>query len=457
MRILVALITALLLPQMSLAADIRLSEDSEYGCLVTLTGRIEPGDSDALLAAMQRASTESRYADTIWYTDYGDGSPPEIDFKTPLNLCLDSPGGALTEAVALTQVLHGRLGTMIRPGARCESACALVFMAGSYDTGSDIGVLPSRHMHVDGKLGFHEPSLTVPQGNYDAATVEKAYAVSVQATALIFRNLVKFRFSPSLAAKMHETPAREMFYISTVREAARWGISIVGVDAPKSYSKAVIQSACANLYLSALDHITSSPDEWPSRGGDPYAPVDRPDRDSFALQGFGMEATGFCRGRLIDANDEYNEARIYWGPARAVQASVWAGASFPDAEPPVFFGLMQQYMAYPGEIFLSALPRNGRTTTFERSGTCFVYNAQGTLTDREGCSQSRTVEGDARLVAVHTWPSGARTTVETDGFTMRINGNAADRWYWPDPRPQGAQSTCPRNTSSGNVFCFHPD
>ncbi|ASP21601.1 hypothetical protein ANTHELSMS3_02948 [Antarctobacter heliothermus] len=442
-------------PQAAQAADIRLADDPEYGCLVTLDGVIAPGDTDAMLAVMKRASTESRYADTIWYSDEDGDQGPYIDLKTPLNLCLDSPGGALQEAVALTQAVHGRLGTMIRPGARCESACALVFMAGSYDTGSDIGTVTSRHLHVDGRLGFHAPSLTVPDGNYSAETVAKAYQVSVEATALIFRNLVAFRFPPSLAAKMHQTPPQDMFHISTVQEAARWGISVIGIDPPSQVSDPVIKTACANLYRATMDLQTSNPDVW-HLSGDPNNRVNR-DTDTFSYQGFGMEAVGTCQGRFINRSDEYNIARNFWGPARAVQASVWGEGSFPDAEPPLFFSLMQNYMAYPPEIPLIALPRNGQTFTIDRPGTCFVYNRDDALTDQEPCTQSRSVLADGTLQAVHHWPSGARTVVETAGLVDRINGAATGSWYWPDPRPKGAEDRCPRSESSGNTFCFHPD
>lgn len=450
-----AALTALWTPVTAQAADIRFADDPEYGCLVTLDGPIAPGDTQALLAVMQRASTESRYADTIWFTDYGDGSPPDIDFKTPLNLCLNSPGGALAEAIELTQTVHGRLGTMIRPGARCESACALVFMAGSYDTGSDIGIQPSRHLHVEGRLGFHAPSLTVPEGSYDAGTVARAYQVSVAATALIFRNLVRFRFPPSLAAKMHETPPEDMFYISTVREAARWGISVIGIDPPTRYSDAVIKTACANFYRSASDRQTSSPDDWFS-GGDPFEPVQRSGGE-FSFVGFGMEALGHCNGQFSDPQDAYSFARQIWGPARVVQASVWANGSFPDAEPPIFLGLMQHFMAYPGTLPLTALPRNGQSTPLYSQGTCFIYNDDSELTDRDPCTQTLTVAADGTLVAEHLWPSGARTVLETAGLETSINGQRALEWYWPDPRPAGASDVCPRNEASGNTFCFHPN
>ncbi|MBV7393678.1 hypothetical protein [Mameliella sediminis] len=446
---------ALVLPAASHAAQLALVDDAEFGCLITLDGEIADGDTERLLELIRRASTESRFADTIWYTDYPD-APPDIDFKTPLNLCLNSPGGSLAAAVSLTEAVHGRLGTMIRPGARCESACALVFMAGAYNTASDIGIIPSRHLHVDGRLGFHAPSLTVPQGNYDAETVARAYQISVAATSLIFRNLVKFRFAPSLAAKMHDTPPQEMFYITTVREAARWGISVLGIDAPSPLSDAAIRTACANLYLSTTDRLSSNPDDWYS-GGDTGVPVTRRNDGTFSFGGFGMEALGFCEGRFIDPADEFSFARQVWGPARAVQETVWAGGAFPEAEPPLFYAFMQHFMAYPPEMPLAALPRSGQTRTLTRQGTCFIYNSDDVLTDRDPCTQEATVGRDAALTAVHIWPSGARTVVQTAGLETTINGKPAFNWYWPDPRPDGAANDCPRSEASRNIFCFHPD
>jgi hypothetical protein len=66
------------------------------------------------------------------------------------------------------------------------------------------------------------------------------------------------------------------------------------------------------------------------------------------------------------------------------------------------------------------------------------------------------VTADGALVAVHLWPSGARTVVETSGAGRRINSQRAYDWLWPDPRPEGADSICPRSDTSSNTFCFHP-
>ncbi len=439
----------------ALAATVAMADDPEHGCIVTLSGPIADGDTKALLSAIETASTGSRYADTIWYTDYGDGSPPDIDFKTPLTLCLDSPGGSLAEAVRLTEAVHGRLGTMIRPGARCESACALVFMAGGYDSASDAGIVTSRHLHVDGRLGFHAPSLSVPEGQYDATTVARAYQVSVGATETIFRNLVRYRFPPSLAARMHATPPSDMFYVSTVREAARWGISVIGVDAPEAWTDAAIRTACHNLYRATQDVVTSDPDQW-SRGSASGAPVRRGD-NTFSYEGFGMEAAGTCEGYLSPAEEEYSSARQFWGPARAILASIHAAASFPDAQPPLFFSFLQSFMAYPGDMPLTSLPRGGVATPVTDPGTCHVYTADDSLRDREPCTRTRQIKGDATLVTLFDWPSGARTVLETAGMTRRINGQPARGWYWPEPRPATASDTdCARNEVSGNVFCFNP-
>lgn len=454
-RLLLALTALPFLAAPLFAADIQLADDPEHGCLVTLDGAIADGDTARLTDVLRAAATQSRHAENIFLNDYGDGSPVEVAIMTPLNICLNSPGGSLAEAVRLTEAVFGSLGTMIRPGARCESACALVFMAGSFDTQTDIGVVVSRHMHVEGRLGFHAPSLTVPEGSYDATTVARAYQVSVAATETIFRNLVRYSFPPSLAARMHATPPSKMFYVSTVQEAARWNISVVGVDAPTAFTDAVVRTACANLYMATMDKVTSDPDRWPApgHGGDSV----RRDGLGFAYMNFGSEGVGTCEGFMFPQDAEFSVAREFWGSARIVQASAWASGSMRNALPPLNFGIMQNFMAYPQEMPLLALPRNGRALRQSVTGTCFVYGPDDALLDREPCTRERFVEADATLVAFHDWPSGARTVVERVGLEQRVNGQTAGSGYWPDPRPEGANEVnCARNAASRNTFCFHP-
>lgn len=436
-------------------AEITLAEDPAYGCIAELRGRIDPGDTGRLKAVIEQAAALPRYSNLIYVDkDFPDGTP-NVGIYKPLNLCLDSPGGSLTEAVALTQFVHARLGTVVRAGARCESACALVFMAGSYSTETDFGVSVNRFLHVDGQLGFHAPSLTVAEGRYDAGSVARAYQVSVAVTELIFRNLVKFRFAPSLAARMHATPAEDMHYVTRVEEAARWGISILGIDPPGGLSDVVVRNGCTNLYTSVLDRQTSDPEDWPHRN----APLDevRPGANgALEYTAFGMEAAGTCTVRSAAINDNESFADSFWGDASLIRASVWGMGDVRSAEPPVFFGFLQNYMAWPGELPLTALPRNGQTQELTAPGRCYVFTGDpGVMTDNEPCTRTRVAAAGGRLVDTHLWPSGARTTLEDAGGALSINGNRAVTWYWMgDDRPGQNLPICHRNDSSKNVFCF---
>ncbi|SNR97101.1 hypothetical protein [Antarctobacter heliothermus] len=454
-RPLILALCTLLMPVAASAARIGLTDDPAYGCLVELSGRIEPGDATRLRAAIEEAASLPRYDGTIYVNADLDDGRPNFGIYQPLHLCLDSPGGSLSEAMDLIDVVHGHLGTVVRDGARCESACALVFMAGSHSTETDFGLSVNRFLHVGGKLGFHAPSLTVAEGRYDADTVERAYRVSVSVTELIFRNLVRFRFSPSLAARMHATPAEDMFYVTTVEQAARWGIAVLGVDSPSSVTDAVIRTACGNLYLSALDRMTSDPEVWPNALSGMNEPVERLGDQGYSYRAFGQEAAGACVVRAENPNNNDGIAGSFWGTAPLVRTSVWATANVRDAEPPVSFGFLQNFMAWPGVLPLDALPRDGQARVLNTSGTCTVFDSADRLTDSDPCTRARQATGDGGMTDTHFWPSGARTLLEYQGGTIRVNGNSGGISYWPGQPVQGApRPTCTLNSGSGNRFCF---
>lgn len=446
----------------AVAAEITLADDPAYGCIADLRGRIESGDRDRLRAVIEQAARLPQYRDLIYVNaDFPDGTP-NIGIYQPLNLCLDSPGGSLAEAMDLTEFVHGLLGTVVRAGARCESACALVFMAGSFTTETDFGLSVNRFLHVDGKLGFHAPSLTVPEGRYDAASVAKAYQISVAVTELIFRNLVAYRFAPSLAARMHATPAEDMHYITTVQEAARWRISILGVDSPLPTNEAMIRNGCSNLYLSVLDQQSSDPDYWPPIGA-PLEDIRRNEFGAFEYTAFGMEAAGTC-GVLVEGPDSEGFTSDFWGQASLIRSSLWGHGDIESATPPVFFGYFQNYMAWPGELPLSALPRSGTTQELTSAGRCHVFDSAepARMIDNEPCTRVRRAAPGGRMVDSYLWPSGARTTIEDAGQVLTLNGAAALSWYWlgdvpPGNAPNNApQPECIRNETSRNTFCFKP-
>src|SRR6476660_3553282 len=82
-------------------------------CAVSLTGVIAQGDKKQLEDFLARP-----------------------DLAPRMVLCLDSPGGNYTEALAVVEFLLSSdkiIATTIARGAQCYSACALIFLAGHKD------------------------------------------------------------------------------------------------------------------------------------------------------------------------------------------------------------------------------------------------------------------------------------------------------------------------------------
>ncbi len=157
-----------------------------------------------------------------------------------LRLCLDSPGGSIEEAIRIADtlvygfrireeiepavstvpynatVIPRAMGTAIPAGARCESACAVLFMAGGFFSNlaaQDNIREVDRVLHVEGRLGFHAPKLEVPGGRYDEATVGRAFDLAVGTIGKLSQRLLGYRFPPRLFNHMASTPPEQMFYI----------------------------------------------------------------------------------------------------------------------------------------------------------------------------------------------------------------------------------------------------
>lgn len=206
--------------------------DPARACSFRLTGPLATGDGDRVVAHLQQTPR---------------GVP------TPV-LCLDSPGGSLVEALELARFLRSaKIGTRLEPGTRCESACALVFMAGSFIP-HESGPRKWRVMHPTARLGFHSPSLNVPEGNYRADTVKASYELAMRSLAMTLIQLVQNRdfddgehLKTSLMAAMLQTPSDRMYHIQTVDQAGRWGITVgplTGQDT--TFDAPALRRACAN-------------------------------------------------------------------------------------------------------------------------------------------------------------------------------------------------------------------
>jgi hypothetical protein len=430
------------------AATVFAVADPVMGCFASLTGSIAAGDADKV-AQVINARTKGQY---------------NVDPAHGSRLCLNSEGGSLAEGVKLSKLFNEKgIGTAIGRGHVCLSACALAFMGGTHFTESDIGDLPNRILHPLGRLGFHSPSLQVEAGSYDEATVTKAYDVALKSVSAVLEMAARNRFALSLSVQMLATPASSMYDVTTVGEAARWGIGVGPVMEPADLTAAGVAVACANSDAQSLDAPAVA-------AGVGDVQFDRSADGVFAKtsDGFRQEATTGCQ--------------VYYQPAKIRQAGLdLIGYVFITENRPLY-----AYQLFPPEFRLSDIalsddrvPQTAPeamavTRSADYSGICVVLSGTSIL-DQNPCQVSRSESRDAALL-VYTknaflWPSGAKTVVETlqgpSQNTVKLNGAetrqdmvwdtsfapvlAALKLQMPWSR---FDAYCWLNPSSGNRFCF---
>ncbi|WP_425073965.1 hypothetical protein [Sagittula sp. S175] len=232
----------------SQAAEVLPSDGQGMGCGLRLSGLLEEGDADRLGAELDRLA----------------GQRPPGSGREGYRLCLDSPGGSLIEATLMADLVAERgFGTAVPAGARCESACAVLFMAGQHrPPETDVPFTPDRLLHPQGKLGFHAPSLTVPEANYTQAEVNRAYTIALASIAEVVqlrarRSLV---WPDSLLLGILGTPPQSMTYVDTVGLAARWQIEVAPVALPSEDLPLALSHACLNADGGMMDQAPQ--DSW---------------------------------------------------------------------------------------------------------------------------------------------------------------------------------------------------
>lgn len=180
------------------AATVRSADGTgEYGCEVTLTGVIAAGDAEIIRPLLYRQyeislTDEGRYGDT---------------------LCLDSPGGNLNEALQIANYVHDfYVDIVVPPGARCESACAIIFF--SSQTFSRV--------YPTSRIGLHAPELQLPEGEFSREQVLQAYDLSTET----IREIINIGPVPQAALRyITSTPHSEMYYPKTFLEYFELGLS----------------------------------------------------------------------------------------------------------------------------------------------------------------------------------------------------------------------------------------
>ncbi|MGP6089128.1 SH3 domain-containing protein [Antarctobacter jejuensis] len=333
-----ALFLALFLaPQIAGAANITRAVDETMGCRISVQGPIRQGDAETLRAVLEEIGYTNEY--------------------TPVGrrICLNSPGGFLLEGIAMANLIaEWRVGTAIPAGATCESACAVLFMAGRYGNPEAGGAFsPDRVLHPLGQLGFHAPSLQLGERAYTRDEVDKAYAIALDSMAEILRHRAEAGTSipDSLFLDLLGTPPFQMTYVDTVGKAARWEVAIAPVAFPSGNARDALTNACWHVDSGLQDYGLDY-------GGGPleftFEEITADSLYALSTREFRYEGSARCELRL------YGKTGFGDGePTNYIGAAFYTGgATDQDISGSVF-----PYMLYPKETPINSLPvwRKGDT------------------------------------------------------------------------------------------------
>ncbi|BBU53830.1 hypothetical protein KU6B_00950 [Mameliella alba] len=307
------------------AATITRGGDAVMGCRFSISGQIEEGDADALRALL----------DQIGFT--ADYSP------VGRRICLESPGGGLREALAMADLIGERAyGTAVPAGAACESACAVIFLAGRYRHPEAGGAHSNdRLLHPRGRLGFHAPSLLLGERAYTRDEVDTAYAIALDSMAGVLRHRADMgtAIPDSLFLALLGTPPFEMTYVETVGQAAQWEIAVAPVAFPADNAQQALSNLCWHVDSGLIDYPLQSE---PRPLDFTYEEIE--DTSVYALSNrrFRYEGSARCELRIFG---DYGPVRYMGG------ASYTGGATDQDISGQAF-----PYMLYPPDTPIADLP-----------------------------------------------------------------------------------------------------
>lgn len=316
-------------PPPAAAATIERIDENAMGCVLRVVGAIEAGDAERLKGVLDAIAQRFN--------------------PTPLGerICLNSPGGSLVEAVRMGEVVfRADFGTAIESGSVCESACAIVFMAGRFShPEADGNFVPDRVLHPRGRLGFHAPALLVEDRDFTKNEVNRAYEIALASVGEIVRLRAEtgYQLADSLFLEVLSTPSRDMTYVATVGQAARWRIDVAPVALPTGDITESITNACNNADAGLLDTPPVSYKNFgsPQDSGIVFSQDDRV-VSAVTAGGYRLEATASCAMYLFQAESAVN---------RLGYLTIEGGSTNEDTRVEVY-----AYLFHPADRKLSDLP-----------------------------------------------------------------------------------------------------
>ncbi len=216
------------------AADIKVE-----GTTITLSGEIVAGDANTLLDAIEKAEAA--------------GLPN-------IKLSLNSNGGNFQEGLKMSKRLGGHsVGTIVKAGNVCQSACALVFLGGSQNAGeaeSD----PDRTLEVGAQLGFHAPYIDSVKGK-STVTVEIGDLTQRMTEELksLNKHLISIGVPESMLQSLLINDNQHTLYDATSMEA----IELLNIRVPEldseviKVTQAMAVDGCINGFRYAQNELPS--------------------------------------------------------------------------------------------------------------------------------------------------------------------------------------------------------
>lgn len=411
--------------------------DPMQACHIGLSGLIQKGDYSKIEAQVSLLQQKAQ----------------ERNSSRLLILCLNSPGGSFAEAVKIGKYLKKKfVGTKIESGSRCESACSLIFMAGNF-AAHESGVYHWRVLHPQAKLGFHAPSLTLSEGNYNSKTVQKAYNLALKTISdTIFEVMTSTNFEDglslevSLLGEMLKTPSTKMSYVDTVDEAGRWKITLVPVWGERMASDLLLAQGCINAYSWERDE-TAIVDLY----GDPKnLIVNRTTTNegnikvTVTLNEMTGDGCEFFTERGANKLSQFKRVDITFRGSHGISPEHFLNPATPIASlasltPPRQKTLQPELPDFSGS-----------------TGTCLVISGN-TVIDEDPCLRADEIRQDGKGkrvdIASFVWPSGAKTVIVFKSQQLSINGHRTKN---VSNAIAGDKASCVINPSSGNIFCYRP-
>ena len=360
----------------ALAAKIELLPSGP--CFAKLSGQITKGDVDAF-ARLEKANPRE-----------GDGETLARN-----QLCLDSPGGSLTEGIALANYLaNNRIGTRVEARASCLSACSLAFMAGTLGGNEEITGF-DRVLDVHGKLGFHRPAISLnTDKTFDAKAIEKSFDLALEATlnfvALSNRRQVlmpEVMVKSDLIEEMFTHRGQDFFYIDTVDKAARFDVQLHGYEMPQQIGMAEAWNVCENMGHWPVER--NDDNYQPFTGFDPYEKVRIARRDEYGLV-YAVRGSGdglvehACYVQLAFYPEEGVNYLQGCGN-NEITGAQFGGSGCSEGSSDGFFGI-PDLAIFPPDMPIQAINSASRAIDARPPTTLETVRADGISNFRKGCN-----------------------------------------------------------------------